>query len=91
MYQGRKKFETLPTEQQCIVLNEILHLLQCKPLVADLTLLGGKKGVGSMKVDKVISQTKCKQAKMFNQSITGLFEQEVDLLTVQPQGRLQQP
>ena len=91
LYQGRKKFETLPTEQQCIVLNEILHLLQCKPLVADLTLLGGKKGVGSMKVDKVISQTKCKQAKMFNQSITGLFEQEVDLLTVQPQGRLQQP
>ena len=36
----RDKFEGLVIEKQCEVLNELLHLTQCKPLTANLLELG---------------------------------------------------
>lgn len=78
---GRENFINSSLEEQCIVLNEILHLLQCKPLTADLSLINGSKNAGSFKINKVI--TNAKNAMLINQSVTGLFEQKIDLLTVQ--------
>ena len=77
---GREKFMELSTEEQCIVLNEVLHLLQCKPLTAKLSSIGGSSSAGSVKINKFVSGYKT--AMLVHQSVTGLFEQEIDLLTV---------
>lgn len=77
---GREIFIELSCEEQCIVLNEVLNLMRCKPITANLKLLNSGKSVGSVKCDKVISN--CWQVKLINQSVTGLFEQEIDLLAL---------
>lgn len=77
---GRDRFLSLSCEEQCILLNEVLHLLQCKPLTANLKSIGGSSLAGSIKIGKVISN--CKEAKLIHQSVTGLFEQEIDLLAL---------
>ena len=77
---GREQFAKLPCEEQCIVLNEILHLLQCKPISANLKQIGGGSQAGTMKINKII--TNCEEAKLIHQSVTGLFEQEIDLLAL---------
>ena len=77
---GRDKFVNCTLEEQCILLNEILHLLQCKPLTADLSLVSGSKHAGNFQINKVI--TNAKNAMLINQSVTGLFEKNIDLLTV---------
>ncbi len=75
---GRDIFIGLPCEEQCEVLNEILNLLRCKPVTANLKKISGSGKAGSTKVGNVIS--KCTEARLIYQSITGLFEQEIDLL-----------
>lgn len=80
LVKGRETFAKLSCEEQCIVLNEILHLLQCKPITADLSLIGGSKHSGKILVSKVI--TKCESIKLVNPSVTGLFWQEIDLLAL---------
>lgn len=77
----REKFNTCTIEEQCIVLNEILKLMQCKPVTADLHLINGSKNAGSFKISKII--TNFNKVLLVNQSVTGLFEQKIDLLTVQ--------
>lgn len=78
---GRDDFVNCTLEEQGIVLNEILHLLQCKPLTADLSLINGSKHAGKFQINKVI--TNYRNAMLINQSITGLFEQKIDMFTVQ--------
>ena len=78
--EGRDLFIKLSLEEQCIVLNEILNLMRCKPITANLTLIGGAGSAGSMKVNKIITNNE--SVKIINQSITGLFKQEVDLLKI---------
>lgn len=80
LVEGREKFIELCCEEQCIVLNEVLHLLQCKPITANLTLIGGSGLAGTMKVGNIISKNSA--VRLIHQSVTGLFEQEIDLLTV---------
>lgn len=77
---GKEKFTALSIEEQCLVLNEILHLLQCKPIKANLKKIGGSSSAGNIQTGKVIS--KCSEAKLIHQSVTGLFEQEIDLLAL---------
>lgn len=77
---GREIFVELSCEEQCLVLNEILNLMRCKPITANLLLLNCGKSVGSIKCDKVISN--CWEVKLINQSVTGLFEQEINLLAL---------
>ena len=57
-------------------------LFVCKPVTADLTLINGSKIAGNMALSKNI--TNAKSAFLIHQSITGLFEQKIDLLTVKP-------
>lgn len=77
---GKIKFLECTIEEECIVLGEILHLFQCKPLKADLTLIGGTSNAGSVKSNKVISNYK--SAKLVYQSVTGLYQQEINLLKI---------
>lgn len=80
LVKGRELFVKLSCEEQCVVLNEILHLLQCKPLLANLERIGGSSMSGRIRSNKVI--TNCKEVKLIHQSVTGLFEQEIDLLAL---------
>lgn len=77
---GRNKFTQLSLEEQCIVLNEILNLLRCKPITADLSLIGGASTAGKIVINKLISKNDT--VKIINQSVTGLFKQEIDLLKI---------
>lgn len=74
-------FGQLSCEEQCIVLNELLWFMRCKPTTtADLRMLGESKNTGKMRVNKII--TNHKSAILINQSVTGLFEQKIDLLRI---------
>lgn len=77
---GREKFVALSKEEQCIVLGEIMHLFQCKPFTADLVRIGGVANSGRMQIGKEISNYD--SVKLINQSPTGIFQQEIDLLKV---------
>ena len=77
----RNRFVTLPLEDQCTVLTQILLLFACKPsMTADLSLIGGSKKAGNMAFPKSLGNVD--SAFLINQSVTGLFEQKTDLLTV---------
>ena len=81
LLQKREKFTELEISAQCVVLGEILHLFQCKPLTtADLAFIGGSSNTGKMQISKNIS--KCNSIKLISQSVTGVYEQATDLLTV---------
>lgn len=73
----RDKFLGLSIEEQCVVLGEILHLFQCKPITANLTVLGLSGNIGAIQKNKDI--TGASSAKLVYQSPTGLFEYTVDL------------
>lgn len=81
LLKGREKFENLGLEEQCVVLGEILHLFQCKPLTtANLTLIGASANSGKLQIGKTISN--CNSVKLVHQSATGVYEQVTDLLSV---------
>ena len=57
----REQFEKLSMEEQCVVLGEVLHLFQCKPLVSDLRLIGASSNTGKVQIGKKI--TNCSSVK----------------------------
>lgn len=76
---GREKFENLPVSRQCNVLSQILLLSQ--PVnQADLTEIGLSKETGKSKSSKDINGYK--EFRLILQSVTGLYEQEIDLLRI---------
>lgn len=78
--EGRIKFLDASMIEKCLVLDEILHLFQCRFMSANLKIIGGVGQAGKIKVNnKISSQT---DAKWINQSVTGLFERVIDLKTV---------
>ncbi|MDU5106304.1 type II CRISPR RNA-guided endonuclease Cas9 [Clostridium sp.] len=77
---GRKIFMKLSLEEQCITLNEILNLMRCKPITANLKSIDGAVSAGKIQINKIITNNE--SVKIINQSITGLFKQEVDLLKI---------
>ncbi len=78
--EGKQIFEELSLEEQCLVLGEILHLFQCRPLKADLSRIGASRNAGNVQSGKEISN--CKSIKLVNQSPTGIYEQVIDLLKI---------
>jgi CRISPR-associated endonuclease Csn1 len=78
---GREKFVGLSTERQVYVLTQILNLsLICNSSLADLREVGGSAKTGVTLINKKISGHQ--EFKLINYSITGMYEKEVDLLTV---------
>ena len=78
--QWRDKFIKLSLSEQLSVLMQILQLSQLSNQGADLTAIGGVKKTGVATLNKVISDKQ--EFKLINQSTTGLYENEIDLLTV---------
>ena len=78
--QKRETFCALSDEDKCIVLSEILHMFQCQSSLSNLTLIGGPPKAASLKLSNLIS--KYNQISIINQSPTGIYEQEIDLLKV---------
>ena len=67
-------------EDKCIVLGEILHLFQCQSGSANLKSIGGPGNAGILLMNNNI--TGCNRVSIINQSVTGIFEKEIDLLTL---------
>ena len=76
LQENRTAFIALPREQQCLLLFEVLHLMQCNSVAADLTLLGGVARAGIILTSKFIQDL---QIKMIFQSPTGYYRRVVDL------------
>lgn len=76
----RDLFVTLSLEDKCILLSEILHLFQCQSTAANLKLIGGPASAGILVMSNAID--KCRQICIINQSPTGIYEQEIDLLAL---------
>lgn len=74
-----KVFEGLEVEEQTVVLSEILKLFACKPVTADLKLLSGSPMAGALSKNATLNNKE--ECILINQSVTGLFETKVDLLT----------
>lgn len=74
---GKEKFSALKPEAQCTALLAILVLFKCVFARTDLKLIGGSGQAGTVSRSKLISD--CAQVEIINQSVTGLFEQVIDL------------
>ena len=80
LIKGKEKFDKLSILEQIYVLLQILQLSQLINQGANLELIGFSKNTGKTLTSKIISN--CNEIKLINQSITGLYENEVDLLTI---------
>lgn len=78
--QCREKFLQLSLEEQCIFLSNILKMFQCNSSTADLKLCDGGGDAG--KVYLASNITKITDLKLIFQSVTGLFENELDLASL---------
>lgn len=78
--ENRDKFENLSAHDQAVILSNILNMLKCNSVSADLKLLTGKAGIGILLISKNLYNYLKSEIKLVNQSITGVFEKTVDLL-----------
>ncbi|MGN1417703.1 MAG: type II CRISPR RNA-guided endonuclease Cas9, partial [Acutalibacteraceae bacterium] len=78
---GKGRFENLSLHDQCYVLMQILNILHANVLTGDLKLIGGSGQSGVTSISNKL-QSKYKSCKLINQSVTGLFEQEIDLINM---------
>ena len=76
----REVFKKLSVEDQCRVLYQILSLTMIGKVRANLSLIGETPNAGVMLMPQEISGLN--SIKLINQSVTGLYESEIDLLTV---------
>ena len=74
----KKIFLELCKENKSLVLFEILHMFQCQSASANLKLIGGPGSAGILVMNNNI--TKCNKISVINQSTTGIYDQEIDLL-----------
>ncbi len=73
-------FKQLTLSEQITVLKEINKLFTCSAARANLKLINGSSAEGREQINLNISK-KYKKFTLINQSITGIFENQVDLLT----------
>ncbi len=77
---GKEKMDTLSVEDQAKVLYQILLVTAVRLGASDLTLINGSKNSGMMKISNNI--TNCKEVKLINTSVTGIYINEIDLMTI---------
>ena len=70
-------FANLSLEDQCTVLLEILNFMKCDSTTANLTLLGGSAGEGSLKRNKFLK--KDEKITLITQSPTGYYRSVINL------------
>lgn len=76
----KNKFMKLSLEKQVEVLLQILRLTIIGKTSADLRLMGESKETGVMFISKKVSDAE--EFILINQSVTGLYENEVDLMKI---------
>lgn len=77
---GEDTFAQLDIAEQAECLYQILSLSKIGKNSADLTKIGGSSRAGTMRFNKNISQLK--ECVLINQSVTGLYENRIDLLSI---------
>ena len=73
-------FRKLTLNKQCQVIMQILNMFRANAVTADLSLIEGSKRAGILRASKNLSGFTGHNYKLINQSVTGFFEQEIDLL-----------
>lgn len=81
--QGRSAFLCLDLKQQCLVLGQMFFLFACKAQNAKLGVIGCGDNAGRIRIsnDRLFEH---ENLYLVNQSPTGLYEEVVDLKTIQP-------
>jgi CRISPR-associated endonuclease Csn1 len=77
---GLELFNDVTIEEQCYTLYQILTLSAVGTTRIDLSKIGGKKNTGTTKISKTISESN--HLYLIHQSVTGIYEEVIDLLTV---------
>lgn len=72
-------FENLSIELQCQFLFNVMNLFSCNATLADLSLIGGSSLSGNINIPMNFSN-KYTTFKIINQSVTGLYSSEIDLI-----------
>lgn len=72
----REAFAELSREDQCKIIFEVLHLMQCNSVLSDFSSLGGVAHAGSILSNKFVQDM---DIKMIFQSPTGYYRRVVDL------------
>ena len=78
----REAFVDLREADQCRLLIQILILFRNRATDIDISLIGGPKNKGKIRISNMVNPKKTKQFTIINQSVTGFYEQTVDLLRV---------
>ncbi len=78
LQKARERFKILPCLEQGKVILEVLNLTKIGLTIADLSLLGGGAKTGIMRINKKISEAD--EFILINQSVTGVYENRIDLL-----------
>ena len=76
----RARYLDLTIEEKALLLLQVLKFFQCNKVNADLKDIGGSGNAGVITNNRKISGLT--QISIIHQSPTGIFEQEIDLLTV---------
>ena len=86
LVEGKDIFLGLSIDDKISVLTEILELFKSNRELSDLHLIGGSKQSGVLTIGRNL--TKVNSFKIINQSITGLFENEIEVMDLWPGGPL---
>lgn len=82
LYCSKENFEKLDIVEQCNVIKNVLTILKNNATKGDLKSIGIKAN-GAIRLNNNISEIKnVKSIKLINQSVTGLFEKEFELLNL---------
>lgn len=73
-------FDALDIEKQCFVIKQIICWINSATQNVNLKDLNGSEHEGTMALNKKISE--CSECILIHQSITGMYERRLDLLTV---------
>ena len=76
LQEKRDVFINRSLREQCVVLMEIVALMQCNVVLSDFSLLEGKSNVGSNKLSKFIQDS---SVKIIYQSPTGHYKTVIDI------------
>jgi CRISPR-associated endonuclease Csn1 len=80
LLENKQRFGEVSEYNQCQILFQILNLFKTTAASADLKLLCGKAGIGILLTSKNLMNYTENRFVMIHQSVTGFFEQEIDLL-----------
>lgn len=77
----KEVFSSLSVWQQCFVLLQVLNIIHANVLTGDLKLIKESGQAGTSTTNSKLSEIKnVDSIKLINQSVTGLFETEVNLI-----------